>query len=718
MLSSLTSDAAILLGPLIPIAHYSNSLISLRLNLSFNNFSHSHLSPEFGRFSSLTHLDLFYSYFSGQIPSEISHLSNLHSLRLSTLSNRNTLRLAAHDFKLLLQNLTQLRVLDLTQVNMTSSTIPLNFSSHLTTLRLTETRLYGIIPERIFHLSNLETLDLSNNDPQVSGSFPKTKWNSSASLIELDLNGVNFSDNLPESIGYLTSLHYLSLPHCNLRGPIPESISNLTHIEYLDLQYNSLNGTIPSGIFSLPSLNRIQLNNNHLSGQLENFNSNSLIWIDLNNNQLQGHISIKTIQKLVNLIWLDLSFNSFSGHVDVSLFSDLKQLWVLYLSSNNFSGHVDVSLFSNLTQLWDLDLSYNRILLTNENKVNVTLPGSLRSLQLAACEVKELEFLRSAKQLQQLDLSNNKIQGRIPDWAWSNWMVSLQHLNLSHYMLTNVDSIPLQTVDTIDLRSNLLQVTFASIEEATSLLKWTRTTPYSLHGHQVLTHAGTDFRHNPPQIGSLAKLETLHIFDNHLSGSIPQEIGYLRSLTELALYTNFINGSIPASLGNLNNLSYLYLYDNHLSGSIPKEIGKLVNLVGVSLDTNQLTGHIPPEIGKMKSLQELILHTNNLSGLIPREMGNLKNLNGLALFNNQLIGLIPSCITTKELGTVMRSLGQNPTEAELQHMINEVDADGNRTIDFPEFLNLMARKMKDTDSEEELKEAFRVFDKDQNGFIS
>jgi Ca2+-binding EF-hand superfamily protein len=112
----------------------------------------------------------------------------------------------------------------------------------------------------------------------------------------------------------------------------------------------------------------------------------------------------------------------------------------------------------------------------------------------------------------------------------------------------------------------------------------------------------------------------------------------------------------------------------------------------------------------------------------------------------------PGTITTKELGTVMRSLGQNPTEAELQDMINEVDADGNGTIDFPEFLNLMARKMKvhswlkvsyywnwqsvqrfrriadesvglsshvqDSDSEEELREAFKVFDKDGNGFIS
>lgn len=31
---------------------------------------------------------------------------------------------------------------------------------------------------------------------------------------------------------------------------------------------------------------------------------------------------------------------------------------------------------------------------------------------------------------------------------------------------------------------------------------------------------------------------------------------------------------------------------------------------------------------------------------------------------------------------------------------------------------MMARKMKDTDSEEEIREAFRVFDKDGNGYIS
>ena len=76
------------------------------------------------------------------------------------------------------------------------------------------------------------------------------------------------------------------------------------------------------------------------------------------------------------------------------------------------------------------------------------------------------------------------------------------------------------------------------------------------------------------------------------------------------------------------------------------------------------------------------------------------------------------CISTKQLSSLMRCLGQTPTEAELQDMINEVDCDGNGTIDFPEFLEMQARKMKDTDTEEELVEAFRVFDRNGTGFIT
>lgn len=76
-------------------------------------------------------------------------------------------------------------------------------------------------------------------------------------------------------------------------------------------------------------------------------------------------------------------------------------------------------------------------------------------------------------------------------------------------------------------------------------------------------------------------------------------------------------------------------------------------------------------------------------------------------------------ISAKDLGTVMRALGQNPSEGELQDMINEVDLDGSGTIYFSEFVTLNAhRELKDVDSEEEIREAFRVIDKDGNGFLS
>jgi len=75
-------------------------------------------------------------------------------------------------------------------------------------------------------------------------------------------------------------------------------------------------------------------------------------------------------------------------------------------------------------------------------------------------------------------------------------------------------------------------------------------------------------------------------------------------------------------------------------------------------------------------------------------------------------------ITTKELATVMRSLGQNPTEAELQDMINEVDIDGSGSIEFNEFLTMMSKKIKENESSNDIREAFRVFDRNGDGYIS
>ena len=75
-------------------------------------------------------------------------------------------------------------------------------------------------------------------------------------------------------------------------------------------------------------------------------------------------------------------------------------------------------------------------------------------------------------------------------------------------------------------------------------------------------------------------------------------------------------------------------------------------------------------------------------------------------------------ISNKELLGVMRSLGQNPTEDELQALVIEVDVNGDGTIDFDEFLGMMEKSNKDGDGEESgLKEAFQIFDRDRNGFI-
>jgi calmodulin len=84
------------------------------------------------------------------------------------------------------------------------------------------------------------------------------------------------------------------------------------------------------------------------------------------------------------------------------------------------------------------------------------------------------------------------------------------------------------------------------------------------------------------------------------------------------------------------------------------------------------------------------------------------------MFDRDKDGLINS----KELGNILRSLGHDPSEQELTDMIMDVDSNEDGRIDFNEFMMIMHKRAKESDIEEELIEAFRIFDKEGEGRIS
>lgn len=98
--------------------------------------------------------------------------------------------------------------------------------------------------------------------------------------------------------------------------------------------------------------------------------------------------------------------------------------------------------------------------------------------------------------------------------------------------------------------------------------------------------------------------------------------------------------------------------------------------------------------------------------LTEEQKANFKD--AFSLFDKDRDGII----TTKELGTVMRCLGLNPTEAQLLDLIDVEDPNHKGTIDFAQFCKIMDERQHDKVSEKEIVEAFRVFDKDGTGKIT
>ncbi|XP_045829707.1 receptor like protein 22-like [Trifolium pratense] len=430
----------------------------------------------------------------------------------------------------------------------------------------------------LFSLQHLQELYLSytNFNSSIPSGFSKLE-----KLKELDLSNCHFYGTLSNSMSNLTHLTYLDLSQNDLSGAIPNSMSNLTRLTYLDLSHNDLSGAIPSSLFTLPSLEMISLEDNQFSKLDEFFNVSSSILkiLDLSTNYLSGPFPISIFQ-LKSLSHLDLSFNKFNGSLHLDKFFELKNL--------NF-----------------LDISYNKLFLKG-NPINVE-PSLFRAiiLRLASCNLKTFpSFLMNQSTLVFLDLSNNQIQGVLPNWIWK--LQSLKKLNISHNLLTELEG-PLTNLTYIlivDLHNNKLKGPIPVF------LKYATYLDYSM---------------------------------NKFSSTIPQDIGNYVSFTNfISLSNNNFHGSIPSSLCQASRLQLLDLSFNNISGSIPSclmtmtETLKVLNLRG-----NSLQGPIPYKFPASCSLQTLNLHGNLLHGSVPMSLAHCSKLEVLDIGTNQIVGQFP-----------------------------------------------------------------------------
>nr|XP_010313795.1 receptor-like protein Cf-9 homolog isoform X3 [Solanum lycopersicum]XP_010313800.1 receptor-like protein Cf-9 homolog isoform X3 [Solanum lycopersicum] len=354
--------------------HPNSTLFQLHhlhtLNLAYNHFNYSSIPHNIGRLANLRHLNLSDAWFQGKIPTEISYLSNLVSLDLSYSYG---LQLDERTFVTMLHNLTNLELLSLSEVNI-SSPIPLNISSSLRYLDLDNTNLRGVLTESFFHLPNsLETLKLSSND-LLKGVFPKIHRRNTL-LMELDISDTGISGELPDSVGTFSSLNILNLQRCHFSGSIPDSIGNLTQITELDFSHNNFTGHIPSTISKLKHLTGLHLSSNSFSEvfgifkamiKLDNEDTGEIKYMRLSDTSYEDSVTLVIkgqdieLQRISTIMTtIDLSSNHFEGVIPKTL-KDLSSLWLLNLSHNNIRGDIPMEL-GQLNTLEALDLSWNRL---------------------------------------------------------------------------------------------------------------------------------------------------------------------------------------------------------------------------------------------------------------------------------------------------------------------------------------------------------------------
>ncbi|KAK8538726.1 hypothetical protein V6N13_009104 [Hibiscus sabdariffa] len=425
------------------------------------------------------------------------------------------------------------------------------------------------------------------------------------SLQSLDFSN-NYFDSIPGEFfnrcGEINGLKSLNFSKNMLSDSLPV-FQKFAGLESLDLSFNLLSGGIDSELNDLSALKSLNLSSNHFNGPVPSLLGKSRVLerLDLSVNNFTGKIPSE-IGECRNLIMIDLSGNKINGTIPASV-GNLTNLEILILSSNQLSGAIPAGLLG-ITKLQRFSANQNML---------VTLPSNIpNSLKI-------------------LDLSYNKIRGRIPpEFLLPS---SLQTVDLSYNMLNGtIPEIMSSSLVRLRLGSNSLSGPIPA------------TTFSSLQNLMYLELENNSFTGTiPPQIGSCPKLALLNLAQNKLNGALPVELLHLSQLQVLKLQHNMLGGEIPSQIGRLNMLSVLNISWNSLNGTIPSSISSCGNLISLNLQNNDLTGFIPDSIKNLNYLLELQLGKNKLLGRIP-DMP-LKLQISLNLSSNLFEGDIPKTLS-------------------------------------------------------------------------
>ncbi len=218
----------------------------------------------------------------------------------------------------------------------------------VTTLRLWEPALSGVIPPEIGDLEYLEVLTLTDlyGNKNITGAIPEELTNLSR-LQELRLFELGLTGLLPPSIGRLGNLRVLLIEGSvigggGITGQIPLGVASLSNLEVLHLGGNKLNGAIPSGLGNLSKLRTLNLSKNELTGQIpvSLTRLSALQRLHLEENRLSGWIPLE-VANLTSLLALHLNDNQLEGFIPAFLPSTLVDL---ELENNRLVGAIPPSL--------------------------------------------------------------------------------------------------------------------------------------------------------------------------------------------------------------------------------------------------------------------------------------------------------------------------------------------------------------------------------------